>query len=355
MRILQILHNHKYGGAEQHLLQLCTSLRAAGHTVEVAAPRRAWVGQQLAKSGHVVHDFDFRGHYDAVALYRLVRLLRSQHYDLIHTHLVRAAWYGQWAARWTGQRMVSTVHDLTTWKRYPRHQPLIAVSQAVKDHLTMRGFVPERIEVVFPGARDCRDACSRHARQAIRQTLGLTEHDTAVLLLGRIAAVKGHDIALAAAKLLRQQAVGGGAIKWLFAGQATDWGQQQHAQDTENLAMWLGHRNDVAELLAAADVVIQPSRSEGLGLALMEACSAGKPIVASRVGGIPEVVADGENGLLVPPEDPAALAQAIRYLMTHSATAQQFGLQARQRFEQAFSIDTMLTHTLRVYQRALTA
>lgn len=354
MRILQILHNHKYGGAEQHLLQLCVGLRTAGHTVEVAAPWRAWVGQRLAEGGFVVHDFDFRGHYDTVALYRLVRLLRRQRYDLIHTHLVRAAWYGQWAARWTGQRMVSTVHDLTTWKRYPRHQPLIAVSQAVKNHLVMRGFAPERIEVVFPGARDCLAADAPAARQATRQALGLAAHDTAVLLLGRVAEVKGHDIALAAARLLRHQA-GGGAVKWLFAGQATDWGQQQHTQDTEGLAMWLGRRDDVAELLAAADVVVQPSRSEGLGLALMEACSAGKPIVASHVGGIPEVVADGVNGLLVPPEDPVALTQGIRHLMEHRATAQQFGMQARLRFEQVFSIDTLLAHTLRVYQRTLAA
>lgn len=354
MRTLQILHNHKYGGAEQHLLQLCAGLRAAGHTVEVAAPRQAWIGQRLAEDGFVVHDFDFRGHYDAAALYRLVRLLRRQRYDLIHTHLVRAAWYGQWAAHWTGQRLVSTVHDLTTWKRYPRHQPLIAVSQAVKDHLVMRGFAPERIEVVFPGARDCLPACTPDTRASTRQALGLAEHDTAVLLVGRVAEVKGHDVALSAARLLQQQA-GIGTVQWLFAGQETAWGQQQHAHDTNRLAMWLGRRDDIPELLAAADVVVQPSRSEGLGLALMEACSAGKPIVASRVGGIPEVVADGVNGLLVPPEDPAALAQAIQHLMEHPATAQQFGLQARQRFERAFSIDTMLAHTLRVYQRALAA
>ena len=78
-------------------------------------------------------------------------------------------------------------------------------------------------------------------------------------------------------------------------------------------------------------------------------------IGVSRVGGIPEVVTDGVNGLLVPPEDPATLAQAIQHLMDDPATAQKCGLQARQRFEQAFSIDTLLAHTLRVYQRTLAA
>ena len=74
--------------------------------------------------------------------------------------------------------MVSTVHDLTTWKCYPRHQPLIAVSQAIKNHLVMRGFAPERIEVVFPDARDCLAACTPATRQATGQALGLTAHDT---------------------------------------------------------------------------------------------------------------------------------------------------------------------------------
>lgn len=352
MRILQILHNRKFGGAEQHLVQLCTGLRAAGHEIEAAVPRGSWVWQRLEEAGFALHDFDFRAHYDLPALLRLLVLIKRRDYDLVHTHLVRAAFYGRLACRMSDTPMVSSVHDMLTWKNYPRDRQLVAVSEAVKGNLVAHGFGASRIKVLFPGARDCDLGAARAAvRETTRRGLGLARDDVALFMIGRVAEVKGHDIALAALRQLRGQM--GRPLRLFFAGQETEWGTALHSSETGALATWLGRRDDVPQLLAAADIILQPSRSEGLPLALMEAASAGCAMVASRVGGVPEVIEDGCSGLLVPPEDAAALADAVARLAGDPAFAEALGRAAREGFEARFSIDTMIQATLEVYRACL--
>lgn len=352
MRILQILHNRKFGGAEQHLVQLCEGLRAAGHQVEAAVPRGSWVWQRLEEAGFVLHDFDFRAHYDLPALLRLWRLIRRGRFDLVHTHLVRAAFYGRVACRIGGTPLVSSVHDLLTWKNYPRAGQLIAVSEAVRGNLVARGFEAGRIKVVFPGARDCSLGAARdRLRAETRLALGLAPDELALFMVGRVAQVKGHDVALDAFGRLQGRTAR--PVRLFFAGQETDWGAALHAGAASRLATWLGRRDDVPRLLAAADIILQPSRSEGLPLALMEAASAGCAMVASRVGGVPEVIEDGGSGLLVPPDDAAALADAIARLAADPALAEALGRSARKGFEARFSIDTMIQATLAVYQACL--
>lgn len=354
MRILQILHNRKFGGAEQHLVQLCTGLRAAGHDIEAAVPRGSWVWLRLEEAGFVLHDFDFRAHYDLPALLRLLLLIKRRDYDLVHTHLVRAAFYGRLACRMSGTPLLSSVHDMLTWKNYPRDRQLIAVSQAVKGHLIARGFDADRIKVVFPGARDCRFGAEQgEIRAATRRALGLAPDELALFMIGRVAEVKGHDVALEAFHHLRTRV--GLPLRLFFAGQETTWGAALHAAEAGSWATWLGRRDDVPQLLAAADIVLQPSRSEGLPLALMEASSAGCALIASRIGGVPEVIEDGVNGLLVPADDASALAAAVQRLVEDPGLAEAFGRAARQRYEADFSIDTMIQATLDVYQACLEA
>lgn len=348
MNILQIIHNHKFGGAEQHVISLCKGLRDAGHNVEVAAPKKSWIGQRLINAGFIVHDFDFRGHYDLWAMARLTHLAHVMHYDVIHTHLARAAFYGRIAAALTGTPLISTVHGMATWKRYPRKHPLIAVSMAVKRHLIHHGFEPERISVVFPGAKNCNlFELGDQARKKIRSELGLTDSDIAILIIARVAKIKGHDIALEAMRILRKSKEN---HFYLFcAGPETQWGSALRASENGKYATWLGHRDDIAELLAAADIVIQPSRSEGLGVAIMEACSAAKPMIATNVGGIPEIVEDHVNGLLIPPEDPTALADAIATISRNSDKANHFGTASQRRFQSEYSESIMLQRTINLY------
>jgi glycosyltransferase involved in cell wall biosynthesis len=317
-------------------------------------PRGSWVWQRLKELGFTVHAFDFRAHYDVGSLLRLIVLLLRGKYDIVHTHLVRAAFYGRLATRFSKTPLVCTVHDLTTWKNYPRERPLIAVSEAVKRHLVFRGFSAEKIQVIFPGARDCTlGAESEVIRARVRSEFGLTPTDTAVFMIGRVAEVKGHDLAFEAACTLHARV--GSSIRVFFAGQETTWGSELHASDIKGDVIWLGYRDDVPQLLAAADICIQPSRSEGLGIALMEAASAGKAIVAARVGGIPEVIVDGATGVLIPPEDVSALSAAIEKLARDPSLALRLGREARKAFDECFAIEKTITATLVTYEHCLQA
>jgi glycosyltransferase involved in cell wall biosynthesis len=350
VKILQILHNHKIGGAEQHLIQLCIGLRDAGHEIEVAAAKKSWVAEQLRIQNFAVHDFDFKSHIDFISLIKLIKLLQKSKFDIVHTHLVRAALFGRGATYVTKTPLVSTVHDLTTWKHYPRVRNIIAVSDAVKRHLMTRKYKKSKTDVVFPGARDFSLGIETgKVRQELRRQLGIEENDAALFLVGRVAQVKGHDIALTAMEIVRAKY--GTSVKMFFVGEITEWGRLlQNRSDAIN-AHWLGRRNDIPQLLSAADICVQPSRSEGLPLSLMEAASASKPIVATCVGGIPEVIEDQVSGLLIPSEDSSALADAIIFLLENPHRAKEFGMESRRNYERKFSLNSTIQNTLKVYKK----
>lgn len=350
MKVLQMLHNHKAGGAEHHVVALCEGLRERGHGVEFAGAGCSWVGEALAGRGFPVHDFDFRGHYDLPAMLRLRSLIARGGYDLVHTHLVRAARYGRVATRLSPTPLLCSVHDLLTWRHYPRRRPLVAVSRAVREHLLSHGFDPGRIHVIPPGARDC--SLGAHAgalREVTRASLALDEDTVAIGLVGRVAEVKAHDIAIDAAGLLEARL--GRPFRMFFIGALTGWGRTQQAACRRASVEWLGARNDIPQLLAAMDICIQPSRSEGMPLALMEAASAARPVVASRVGGIPEIVEDGVHGLLVPAGSPEALADAITRLVADPALAGRLGARLAERFASEFSLPVMIARIEALYRQ----
>ena len=120
------------------------------------------------------------------------------------------------------------------------------------------------------------------------------------------------------------------------------------------MVTFLGARDDVPTLLDAADVYVQPSLSEGLGLAVLEAMAAGLPVIATRTGGLPEVVADNQTGLLVPPGDAPALANALQYLLDNVNRRDKMGKAGRARAVSCFSIARMVSETQEVYRVALT-
>lgn len=352
MKVLQMLHNHKTGGAEHHVVALCEGLRERGHTVEFAGAAESWVGQTLASRGFAMHDFDFRGHYDVAAMLRLPALLMRGGFDLVHTHLVRAARYARLATRITGTPLVCSVHDLLTWRHYPRRQPLIAVSEAVRSHLIQRGFSAARIRVIHPGARDCSlGAHTAQMRELTRSSLALADDTVAIGVVGRVAEVKGHDLAVAAVARLAEATRT--PFRVFFIGPLTGWGREQQASCTRPEIEWLGARKDIPQLLAAMDICLQPSRSEGMPLALMEAASAAKPVVATRVGGVPEIIEDGVSGVLVEPESSEQLAAALARLIESPAHARGLGEQLHRRFARDFSLPVMVERTEACYRQIL--
>jgi glycosyltransferase involved in cell wall biosynthesis len=237
--------------------------------------------------------------------------------DLIHGHLTRSAWYVGWPPGWPACPM------------WPRPTPTTPASTsaaptasspcpAVADFLQREGYDPARIRMVHHGIADLAARLPADARQATRRSLGLADDEPCLLMAARIVPAKGHDTALRA---LARLATSPGPCCWpaittaIWARRCRPWRELGIA----GRVRFLGLREDVPALMAASDVLLAPSRREALSLTLLEASACALPIVATRVGGIGEVVEEGASGFLVAPDDPPALAAAIAPLLADPA------------------------------------
>lgn len=244
-------------------------------------------------------------------------------------------WRGQWVLR-LAQRCVdltiveSDVNRQTALNRY-RLDPAKTVS-------VYHGIELQRFDRSFD-------------RQAIRQTLGLSHQQAVIGTVGRLTPQKAHHIFLEAAAIVKHTLdhvkfliVGDGELRQELERRARQLGLAEHVLLT-------GYRRDIPELLSVFDVFVLSSLYEGLPLSILEAMAMAKPVVATRVDGVPEAVVDGETGLLVPPNDSAALAEAICFVLQNPWRAQAMGQAGRRRVEAMFRQEMMVAQTEQLYLR----
>lgn len=352
MKIVFVLHSHRSGGAERHLLQLMQGLSASGIECIYAGPLDGWLGEQLAQAKFRCEHVPYHGFYDFFSLVRLVRLIRREKPDLIHGHLTRGAYYAGWASRLTGVPNVATAHSTNAGKHFDRAGRIIAVSDAVHRFLAECGYMPDILRTVRHGVPDY-TAQQRASANNLRASLQLDDAPV-FAMVARFQSAKGHDIALRALAKLKERRwtlVLAGALDTSWADEMKKLAGQLGIEDR---VRFIGHRDDVANVYACADILLAPSRREALSLTLLEAAAFGKPIVATDVGGIGEAVSNGETGLLVPPENPAALAEAIKTLLDDASLYERMKKAARRRYEQLFSLEKMVHTTRTVYRELVT-
>ncbi|MEA3276775.1 MAG: glycosyltransferase, partial [Pseudomonadota bacterium] len=287
------------------------------------------------------------GMFDLWSALRLAALVQDFRADLIHSHLTRGARYAGLVGTMTGVPVVATAHSTNAGKHFGGAGRIVAVSDAVRGFLVSRGYDRRRITVVRNGIPDIR--CATESR-SLRRQLGLPDSRPLIGLVGRFIADKGQDVAIDAMARLRHP-----AHLALIGDDSTPWGREMRLHANSGTACerlhFLGFRDDLPERICELDLLIAPSRREALPLTLIEAAAAGVPAIASRIGGIPEVLMDGETGILVPPEDPVGLAGAIDSLMDDRALRSRLGAAARRRYENGFSLDAMLDATEEVYRQ----
>lgn len=351
MKVIFVLHSHRAGGAEQHLLQLMQGLSASGIECIYAGPRNGWLGEQLDAAGFRCVHIGYHGFFDLPSLLRLVRLIRREHADLVHGHLTRGAFYAGWAARLAGIQNVATAHSTNAGKHFRKATRIVAVSNAVNRFLVSRGYAHSVLRTVHHGVPNCA-ALPQRPLKILRDEFELG--DAPVLaMVARFTSAKGHDIALralAGLKSRRWTLLLAGALDTAYANEMKLLAAQLGIADRVRFA---GHRDDVASIYACTDILLAPSRREALSLTLLEAAAFSIPIVAADVGGIGEAVADGVTGLLVAPENPLALAEAIVILLDNADMRMRLGNAGRQRYEKQFSLETMTRATLAVYDELL--
>jgi glycosyltransferase involved in cell wall biosynthesis len=169
------------------------------------------------------------------------------------------------------------------------------------------------------------------------------------LTVARLDVQKGLD-------LLLQAAVRVGEARFVIAGEGSERDNleaQAAGLALGDRVLFLGHRTDISELLAASDVFVLPSRVEGSSLAVLEAMAAGKPVISSAIGGTDELIVSGDSGLLVPPDDAEALSIALRQVLSEPELGSRLGAAARSRVERFFSAPVMAERVMRIYEDLL--
>lgn len=384
MRILMVHNSAAFGGAERYTVDLATGLAAVGHEVTLVCSPSDPIANELGESevevvgiplGMTIGWHTILGPLNEplfwLDLYvnplrrRFREHLRSLHadnpFDVIHVQFIKERlWVGE-VARSVGAPVVWTIHSpLEPWmtsgvaagvmsKEIPLVDRVIAVSEATKDDLTVRGMSPDRIDVIYNGL-DLSWYASGD-RQATRSGLNLGE-ELMVLVPARPHKEKGIDVLIDSAVLLRNRGV---ATRVFVAGESrhrTRYQQAVQARGVSEIVTFLGHRTDMPDLYAAADIVCLPSFHEGLPYAISEAMAASKPVVATDVGGVSEMVKDGATGVLIPVDEPQSLADALEHL-ADPMLRQEMGSEARTHAERLFSHETMLLATQEVYRKGI--
>jgi glycosyltransferase involved in cell wall biosynthesis len=371
IRVLQLITSLERGGAENHLLALLTHADRRAFELETAVLcGEGELVPAFREAGIRVHLLRSRARFDPLALARLVRLLRDGHFDILHSHLFRADIYAGLAAAQLGERrplVVSTRHNddrfflnpfvgLVHYLVSAQQDLIIAISDHIARFTVARGVRdPGRVRRVYHGLEPPVTRALEREGQRIRAELGVGTDDFLVGNVGRLALQKGQRHLIAAMPLLLERVpgahaviAGGGDLEDYLRDLAEEAGVAQRVHV-------LGPRKDVPALMHAIDVFAMPSIWEGFGLVLLEAMAAGRPIVASRVATIPEVVVDGETGLLVPAGDPQALADALAVLADQPTLARRLGEAGRERLRRQFSIDKMVGDTELLYRELIEA
>lgn len=303
------------------------------------------------------------------ALRALTALFRERRYDIVHTHTSKAGLLGRVAARRAGVPVVvHTPHGhifhgyfsgpvtafFVLLERYAarRSDRLIALTErGIREHLDRGVGRPEQWLSIFSGIDLAPFEQARTRREEVRRRLGVDNGELLVGAVGRLEAVKGFAYFIDAARVVLAAAP---RARFVLAGDGSLAGTlRERARDLGARFQFLGLRDDVPELMAAMDLFVLPSLNEGMGRVLLEAGAAALPRVATAVGGVPDIIADGITGALVPPADPDALAQAMLRLLADPAQRERLGTAAHGAVVPAYGLEHMVARLEDLYEQLL--
>jgi glycosyltransferase involved in cell wall biosynthesis len=369
--VCHLVEDLRLGGVEELLRLIVTGLNSQKYRVIVCAIEEGGVtADRIRTAGIPLTILGYKTYHRLHPLKELARFLRDQRVTILHTHMYFANMAGRWANLFAHVPVIITTVYSTYHERRLRHRlmewwwahwtdRIIAAAEVIRDYASRQARIPrEKFVVIHDAARDLLASAQAEGldRAKARAVLGLRETDYVIGCVARLDPVKGHEYLLAAMpRVLAAHPetilliVGDGPRRVALEAQARDLGIEQRVR-------FLGARQDIASIVLALDLfVLASSLREGCPLAVLEAMSMAQPVVASRLGGLVEEVDHGVSGLLVPPRDPAALAEAIRTLQDDPGFARRMGDMGRKRYERQFTPAVMLGKIESLYDELLQA
>lgn len=369
-RLLWLIDSLTVGGAEALVIPFARVARRRGAELTVCA--RASIGgnpleKELRSLGVNVENLGARSLRDAGAMQRLSRLVRDLQPDLIHSHLTYAAIWGALVSRWHRVPLIASLHvppssdnDIKGGIRQRLMVTLlnrlsarvIVVSEALgRKWVKETRLSASKITVIHNGI----DVERSFDHDTIREDLDINEDAFVIATVAVLRRGKGLEILIQAAKQVVEACgdcvfvvVGEGPMSGEWKRLAEEIGVAEHMR-------WTGYRRDVPAILAAADLFVLPTFADAFPTVLLEAFAAGLPVVASDVGGVPEIVDEGRTGMLVPAGDPNSLAATIETALKDQLWLQRAGEAARAKSERDFSVDAWFSRLDDLYSQVLTS
>ena len=363
IEVLYLITELSMGGAQRALLHLLGGINRERFTPTVACLYNGdgEIAHEIQTLDIPVFDARMYGKTDLMALNRLYQHVRSQRLTILHTSLFHANLPGRIIGRWTGVPIIisseRTMAMESEWRyrlnrwTFGNVDRVVAVSREVGEFCITHIGLPVQKMVVIHNGVDI-PTLPLDAREQARLELGLSQDALVCGAVSRLELVKGiDDLILAFAQ------VGTALAAHLVI--VGDGPERRHLEQVvqelgvTDRVIWVGYSANIPSLLSAFDIFVQPSLHEGLPNTVLEAMAAGLPVIATRVGGTPEMVLNGETGMLVPKSDPDSLADAITPLLGNPEARESMGRAGRQRVQQHFTVEEMVQKTEQLYEELL--
>jgi glycosyltransferase involved in cell wall biosynthesis len=367
VKVLQLITRLDKGGAPRVFLRLIRGLKAQGIEVTMASGPSQQPEEDPAEFSRKMHipyhplpslRREISPVHDLLALFQILALIRRERPAILHTHTTKAGILGRIAGRMTRTRTIHTPHGHLFYGYFGKGKEqlyvflerlaarfcerIITISEDERRAYLRRGIGDEKKVVTIYNGIDIGRFPGNGKR--VRRDLGIAQQAPLVGFVGRLEEVKGPHLFIDAAKRIKALApqthflmLGDGAMKDELI---------QKAQGVPQLHI-MGYREDIADVIAALDILLIPSLNDGFNLVAVEAMASSKPIVATAVGGLPEVV--GDSGILVGPGDTTRMAQEAVKFINSPGLRKEIGMKGRRRAETLFSWDVCLQKTLDIY------
>jgi MMP 1-O-methyltransferase len=353
LKILHVIHSSELSGPQRHLFDIAKSIDRDRFSIEVACPV-GWLLKELEKNNVRTHRIDLKDGFSINSLLSLYRIARKGSYDIIHAHMGRTGIYAKLVGVLTRKPVIVTEHLVAhdhSWIKNPLKRRLhllahiisnkmtrliIAVSKEARDaYIERQGISPDKI-ITIHNFVDTDIVASEDEVNAIRRELEIDKDCLIVGFLGRLDWRKGLKTIIDAAEGLK-------GVKFLIVGDGNardDLIAEIKRKGIDKDFILTGLRQDVPVLMKAMDIFVFPSHAayESFGIAVIEAMSAGIPVIASDIGPVREIINDGDNGILIPKKDPVALRSAIKRLIKDRGLMRRLGEEGRRTILERFSL-----------------
>jgi glycosyltransferase involved in cell wall biosynthesis len=356
-----ILHtewSEGWGGQEMRILSELKIHQRMGHRLYLLCPPGTRLGREAAALGIRVFSRKIRQPWDLWSIRKIKHLVRELGVEVLHTHSSVDSWAGGLAGRWAKVPVLVRTRHISVRVRRPWLNRIYYLPDAIittgehirRELLQTHKILAERI-VSIPTGADVRRFHPGPPDLELKKRLGLPIDSPVITLVAVLRAQKRHELVIAAAaeviKVFPQ-------ARFIFVGEGPGRNrvkQEIKKAQLESQILMTGYREDIPAILSFTDLGIISSVAEGIPQFLFQIMAMGKPVIATEVGGIPEIVTSGVTGVLIPPEDPAALAKALVQVLGDPGSARRLGEEGRRLVEKEYTVEKMAEKVYRVYQQ----